>query len=89
MIEGCLPIFIPEWETYPFRQQQVLSLLADKGPLKRVPSIYLAEYDMAHTSFNTAVKELLKKGTVTRNDNGQYVLADAIFGRWISRRDRL
>jgi AAA+ ATPase superfamily predicted ATPase len=86
MIEACSLIFIPEWEAYPLRQQQVLSLLAEHGPLKRVPSIYLAEYDMSHTSFNTAVKELLRKGTVRRVREAQYELADPIFAKWIRRR---
>lgn len=89
MIEGCLPIFFAEWENYPIRQQQVLSLLAEKGPIKRVPALYLAEYDMAPTSFNTALKELLRKGAVRVDENRQHHVADPIFGRWISRKDRL
>jgi len=86
MIEACSLFFIPEWETYAFRQQQVLSLLAENGPLKRVPAIYLAEYEMSHTTFNTALKELIRKGTVRVNRQGQYELSDPIFARWIMRR---
>ena len=86
MIEACSLFFIPEWETYTFRQQQVLSLLAENGPLKRVPAIYLAEYEMSHTTFNTALKELIRKGTVRVNRQGQYELSDPIFARWIMRR---
>ena len=86
MIEACSLFFIPEWETNTFRQQQVLSLLAENGPLKRVPAIYLAEYEMSHTTFNTALKELIRKGTVRVNRQGQYELSDPIFARWIMRR---
>ena len=86
MIEACSLFFIPEWEIYTFRQQQVLSLLAENGPLKRVPAIYLAEYEMSHTTFNTALKELIRKGTVRVNLQGQYELSDPIFARWIMRR---
>jgi hypothetical protein len=86
MIEACSLFFIPEWETYTFRQQQVLSLLAENGPLKRAPAIYLAEYEMSHTTFNTALKELIRKGTVRVNLQGQYELSDPIFARWIMRR---
>jgi len=86
MIEACSLFFIPEWETYTFRPKQVLSLLAEKGPLKRVPAIYLAEYEMSHTTFNTALKGLIRKGTVRVNLQGQYELSDPIFARWIIRR---
>jgi len=86
MLDSCSPIFIPEWETFPLRQQQVLSLLAEKGPLRRVSSVDLAEYDMSHTSFNTALKELLRKGALRSDEAGNYRLADPIFRRWITRK---
>ncbi|MCP4682839.1 MAG: hypothetical protein GY864_10945 [Desulfobacterales bacterium] len=85
MIEACSSIFIPEWQSYPLRQQQGLSLLAEYGPMKRIPAVYLAEYDMGQTSFNTALKELLKKGAVRRDPQGRYELSDPIFARWILR----
>jgi len=85
MIEACLLIFIPEWENYTFRQQQVLSLLAEYGPLKRVPAIHLAEYEMSHTTYNSALKDLVKKGTIKVNPEGHYELTDPIFSRWIKR----
>ena len=87
MIERCALIFIPEWASYPPRQQQVLSLLAEKGPLRRVPSVQLAEYDMSHTTFNTDVKQLLRKGVVRKDNAGRYRLTDPVFRRWITRRD--
>jgi hypothetical protein len=62
MIDGCELIFIAEWLTIPLRQQQVLSLLAEKGPLIRGVAIDLAKYEMAHTSFNTALNQLILKG---------------------------
>ena len=83
MIEACSLMFIPEWEGYPLRQQQVLSLLADHGPLKRIPAVLLAEYDMSNSTFNSAVKQLVKKGTVKLNNELQYEIADPIFGKWI------
>ena len=83
MIEACSLMFIPEWEGYPLRQQQVLSLLADHGPHKRIPAVLLAEYDMSNSTFNSAVKQLLKKGTVKLNNELQYEVADPIFGKWI------
>jgi len=86
MIEECPLIFIPEWASYPLRQQQVLSIVAEKGSLKRVPTIYPAEYDMSHTSFNAALKRLLRKGTVNVNPEGNYELSDPVFARWTLRR---
>jgi len=86
MIEACSLIFIPEWEAYPVRQQQVLSLLADHGPLKRVPAVFLAEYEMSNTTFNTAVKELLRKGTVKLDNQSRYEVMDSIFSQWITKR---
>jgi hypothetical protein len=86
MIEGCELIFIPEWQTFPLRQQQVLSVIAEKGPLKRVAAVDLAEYEMTHTSFNTALKQLLRKGTLRKDENGNYCLVDPIFRRWIASR---
>ncbi len=86
MIEGCELIFIPEWQTFPLRQQQVLSLIAEKGPLRRVATVDLAEYEMTHTSFNTALKQLLRKGAIREDENNNYRLADPIFRRWIARR---
>jgi len=86
MIEACELIFIPEWQTFPLRQQQVLSVIAEKGPLRRVAAVDLAEYEMTHTSFNTALKQLLRKGAVDEDENNNYCLVDPIFRRWIARR---
>ena len=86
MIDGCELIFIPEWQTFPLRQQQVLSVLAEKGPLRRVSAVNLAEYEMTHTSFNTALKQLIRKGLLREDENGNYCLADPIFRRWVARR---
>jgi AAA+ ATPase superfamily predicted ATPase len=86
MLEACSLIFIPEWQSYPLRQQQVLSILAEHGPLKRVPALYLAEYSMSATSFSTALKELLRKGVVKKNQDGQHELTDPFFGMWVMRR---
>ena len=86
MLEACSLIFIPEWQSYPLRQQQVLSILAEHGLLKRVPALYLAEYSMSATSFNTALKELLRKGVVKKNQAGQNELTDPFLGMWIMRR---
>ena len=44
-------------------------MLTEKGPWRRVSSIDLAEYDMSHTSFNTALKQLIRKGAL-REDSG-------------------
>jgi hypothetical protein len=78
--------FIPEWQTSPLRRQRVLSVLAEKGPLRRVSAVSLAEYEMTHTSFNTALKQLIQKGSLREDENGNYCLADPIFRRWIARR---
>ena len=86
MIDGCELIFIPEWQTFPLRQQQVLSVLAEKGPLRRVAAVNLAEYEMTHTSFNTALRQLIRKGLLREDENGNYCLVDPIFRRWIARR---
>jgi AAA+ ATPase superfamily predicted ATPase len=86
MIDGCELIFIAEWQTFPLRQQQVLSLLAEKGPLRRVSAVNLAEYEMTHTSFNTALKQLIRKGLLREDEYGNYRLADPIFRRWIACR---
>lgn len=86
MIDGCELIFIPEWQTFPLRQQQVLSILAEKGPLRRVSAVNLAEYEMTHTSFNTALRQLVRKGLLREDENGNYCLVDPIFRRWIARR---
>jgi|GEM_PF-1249706 len=86
LIDGCELIFIPEWQTFPLRQQQVLSVIAEKGPLRRIAAVDLAEYEMTHTSFNTALKQLLRKGALRVDENGNYCLVDPIFRRWIARR---
>jgi AAA+ ATPase superfamily predicted ATPase len=86
MIKACELIFIPEWQTFPLRQQQVLSVIAEKGPLRRVAAVDLAEYEITHTSFNTALKQLLRKGAVREDENSNYCLVDPIFRRWIARR---
>ena len=86
MIGGCELIFIPEWQTFPLRQQQVLSILAENAPSRRVSAVILAEYDMTHTSFNTALKQLIRKEAVREDQNGNYYLPDPIFRRWIAHR---
>ena len=85
MLEACSLIYIPEWQSYPLRQQQVLSILAEHGPLKRVPALHLAEYSLGATSYNTALKELLRKGAVKKDHAGLNKLTDPFFGIWIMR----
>jgi len=72
MIDGCELIFIPEWQTFPLRQQQGLSVLAEKKPLRRVSAVNLAEYEMTHTSFNTVLKQQIRKGLLREDENGNY-----------------
>ena len=86
MNETCELIFIPEWQTFPLRQQQVLSVIAEKRPLRRVSAVELAEYEITHTSFNTALKQLLRKGALREDEEKNYCLIDPIFRRWIARR---
>ncbi len=86
MLEACSLMFIPEWQSYPLRQQQVLSVLAEHGPLKHVPALYLAEYSMSATSFSTALKQLLRKGVVKKNQDSRHELTDPFFGMWVMRR---
>ena len=86
MIEACALIFIPEWQTFTLRQQQILSVIAEKGPLRRVAAVDLAEYEITHTSFKNALKQLLRKGTVHEDENRNYCLVGPIFRRWIARR---
>ena len=86
MVDGCELIFIPEWQTFPLRQQQALSLIAEKGPLRRVANLDLAEYEMSHTTFNTALKQLVRKGALQEDLSGNYYVVDPIFRRWIARR---
>ena len=85
MMEACSVIFIPEFETNPLRQQQVLSILAEHGPLKRIPALFLAEYEMSNTSFNTAVKELVRKGNVKLDSQGRYFIMDPVYKKWLNR----
>jgi hypothetical protein len=40
---------------------------------------------MVHTSFNTALKQLIRKGAIREDDHGNYRLTDPIFRRWITR----
>ena len=72
MIDGCELIFIPEWQIFSLRQQQGLSVLAEKKPLRRVSAVNLAEYEMTHTSFNTALKQQIRKGLLREDENGNY-----------------
>jgi hypothetical protein len=46
----------------------------------------LAEYKMTHKSFNNALKQLIRKGLLREDQNGNYCLADPIFRLWITRR---
>lgn len=84
MIRSCGNIFVALWESFTLRQQQVLSILAEHGTLRRVSSILLAPYDMAATSYNTALREMVKRGVVTKDSEGFYHIADGFFSRWIA-----
>jgi hypothetical protein len=84
MVRSCGNIYISQWESLPLRQQQVLAILAEHGPQRRISSALLAPYDLAVTSFHTALGELFKRGEVVRDDEGFYRVADGFFARWIA-----
>ena len=84
MIRSCGNIFVALWESFTLRQQQVISIQAEHGTLRRVSSILLAPYDMAATSYNTALREMVKRGVVTKDSEGFYHIADGFFSRWIA-----
>lgn len=84
MVRSCGNIYISQWESLPLRQQQVLAILAEHGPQRRISSALLAPYDLAITSFHTALGELVKRGEVVRDGDGSYRVADGFFARWIA-----
>lgn len=84
MIRSCGNIFVALWESFTLRQKQILSILAEHGALRLVSSILLEPYDMVATSYNTALKEMVKRGVVTKDSEGFYHIADAFFSRWIA-----
>ena len=84
MVRSCGNMYVSQWEGLPLRQQQVLAILAEHGPQRRVSSTLLAPYDMAVTSFHTALRELVKRGEVIKDEDRLFQIADRFFARWIA-----
>lgn len=84
MVRSCGSMYVSQWEGLPLRQQQVLAVLAEHGPQRRVSSTLLVPYDMAVTSFHTALRELVRRGEVIKDKDGMFQIADRFFARWIT-----
>ena len=73
------------------RIRRLLELSNDRAVYQELQADYrggnLAEYEMTHTSFKTALEPLIRKRLLREYHNGNYFLTDPIFRHWIARRE--
>jgi len=83
MLSSLTPSFAGIFEELPLRESQVMTILADHGPLKTFSSKMLQPYDMGTPSLHKALSNLIKKDLIRKGKDKEYYVADNFLHEWI------
>ncbi|MBW2344822.1 MAG: ATP-binding protein [Deltaproteobacteria bacterium] len=83
MLSSLTPSFAGIFEVLPLRESQVMTILADHGPLKTFGNKMLQPYDMGTPSLHKALSNLVKKDLIRKGKGRQYYIADNFLYEWI------
>jgi len=83
MLSSLTPSFAGIFEELPLRESQVMTILAEHGPLKTFGNKMLQPYDMGTPSLHKALSNLVKKDLIRKGKGRQYYIADNFLYEWI------
>ena len=83
MLISLTPSFRGVFEELPLRESQVLTILADNGPLKTFPSKLIQAYGMGTAALHKALSNLIKKDLVNKGEDKSYGIIDNFLAQWL------
>jgi len=83
MLSSLTPSFAGIFEELPLRESQVMTIVAEHGPLKTFSNKMLQPYDMGTPSLHKARSNLIKKDLIRKGKDKEYFIADNFLHEWI------
>jgi len=83
MLVSLTALFAGVFEELPLRESQVITILAEQGPMATFSSKILQQYDMGAPALHKALSNLAKKDLVHRGKDKQYFITDHFLAKWI------
>ena len=83
MLISLTPSFRGIFEELPLRESQVITLLAENGPMKTFPSKLIQTYEMGAPALHKAIGNLIKKDLVKKGEDKRYRIVDNFVAEWI------
>ena len=83
MLVSLTALFRGVFEELPLRESQVMSILAEQGPIATFSSKILQQYDMGPPSLHKALSNLVKKDLVRKGQDKKYIIIDNFLAEWI------
>jgi len=83
MLISLTPSFKGVFEELPLRESQVLTILAENGPLKTFSSKLIQAYDMGTPALHKALSNLIKKDLINKGVDKRYCIVDNFLSEWL------
>ena len=83
MLSSLTPSFAGIFEELPLRESQVMTILAEHGPLKTFSNKMLQPYEMGTPSLHKALSNLIKKDLIRKDKGKEYFIVDNFLNEWI------
>ena len=83
MLSSLTPSLAGIYEDLPLRESQVMTILAEHGPMKTFANKMLQPYDMGTPSLHKALSNLIKKDLILKSKDKGYFIIDNFLDEWI------
>lgn len=83
MLVSLTPSLSGIFEELPIRESQVMTLLAEHGPIAKFSSKMLYKYDMGMPSLHKALSSLIRKDLISKGQDKKYFIIDNFLAEWI------
>ncbi len=83
MLTSLTPSFAGIFEELPLRESQVMTILAEHGPLKTFSNKMLQPYDLGTPSLHKALSNLIRKDLIRKSKDKKYFIVDHFLNEWI------
>lgn len=83
MLLSLTALFGSVFEELPLRESQVMTILAEQGPIATFSSKILQQYEMGAPALHKALSNLVKKDFVRKVEDKKYFIIDNFLAEWI------
>lgn len=85
MLVSLTALFAGVFEQLPIRESQVMTILAEQGPIATFSSKILQQYEMGAPALHKALSNLVKKDFVRKGKDKKYFIIDTFLAEWIKQ----